>query len=317
MENFFIAFKAVLVMAIYALPGYLLMKSKKINESVIPQLSVLLMYICNSFLAIYAFGLTKCTNKLLKEIGIFFVVSVFLVLFMLFMTYFILVKNCTIKKTKDYDKKEVLYRVATVASSFGNVAFIGIPLITALLPNYPQAPLFSLIFTLTNNFVGYTVASAVITDDKSYISIKKVILNPATISCAIGFLLFFFNVELPYLVDNSVTALANMSTPLCMLIIGMRLGTMKFKSLFTEPVIYLIIVAKQIIMPLIAFLLIQILPIDENVGKCLFILSSTPIAAIVLTFSEMLKKGQDSAAKLVVLGTTGCIITIPVMMLLL
>ena len=98
MENFFIAFKAVLVMAIYALPGYLLMKSKKINESVIPQLSVILMYICNSFLAVYAFGLTKCTNKLLKEIGIFFVVSVFLVLFMLFMTYFILVKNCTIKK---------------------------------------------------------------------------------------------------------------------------------------------------------------------------------------------------------------------------
>ena len=133
MGNFFIAFKAVLVMAIYALPGYLLMKSKKINESVIPQLSVILMYISKSFVAIYAFGLTKCTNKLLKEIGIFFVVSVFLVLFMLFMTYFILVKNRTIKKTKDYDKKEVLYRVATVASSFGNVAFIGIPVVIQFL----------------------------------------------------------------------------------------------------------------------------------------------------------------------------------------
>ena len=56
----------------------------------------------------------------------------------------------------------------------GNCGFMGIPLLEALLPGYPQAVAFAAMFFMAYNILMWTMVSFMITRDRHYISIKKI-----------------------------------------------------------------------------------------------------------------------------------------------
>ena len=55
MESFFIALATVVVMLLYACPGYLMVKTGLIKGTAIADFAKLLMYVCQPALTIYAF----------------------------------------------------------------------------------------------------------------------------------------------------------------------------------------------------------------------------------------------------------------------
>jgi predicted permease len=122
--------------------------------------------------------------------------------------------------------------------------------------------------------------------------------------------------ELPKELADMIALLARMTTPLCMLIMGMRLATMSVKKVFAVPAQYLIIAAKQLALPFIALLLLRLFPVDENLKTSVYIMVACPVASVVLNFAEMLGEGQETAANLMLLGTSLSVLTIPVMVLL-
>jgi predicted permease len=193
---------------------------------------------------------------------------------------------------------------------------MGVPVLEALLPDYPQAVAFSAMFSLVMNILGWTLGSAIITNDPKYMSAKKIALNPAVLSLLIAIPLFVTGMELPKELADMIALLARMTTPLCMLIMGMRLATMSVKKVFAVPAQYLIIAAKQLVLPLIALLLLRIFPVDENLRISVYIMVACPVASVVLNFAEMLGEGQETAANLMLLGTSLSVLTIPVMVLL-
>ena len=107
-----------------------------------------------------------------------------------------------------------------------------------------------------------------------------------------------------------------MTTPLCMLIMGMRLATTPIKGIFLKPMQYLIIGIKQILLPLLVFLILLPLPLDENMKASMYIIFACPVASVILSFAEMLGKGQRDAANMVLLGTSLSALTIPLRCLL-
>ena len=101
-----------------------------------------------------------------------------------------------------------------------------------------------------------------------------------------------------------------------MLIMGMRLACASLKKVFLVPSQYLIVAIKQVVFPLVAFLILLLLPLDERMKSSIYILMACPVASVVLSFSEMIGEGQENASCLVLLGTLLSAITIPVMTLL-
>ena len=71
------------------------------------------------------------------------------------------------------------------------------------------------------------------------------------------------------------------------------------------------------IFPLIALGASYIFPFEEYVRQTIFILACCPVASVVLNFAELLGEGQEEGANMVLLGTMMCIITMPVMLLIL
>lgn len=305
---FLIALSTVLVMLLYAVPGFLMVRTKLVPSSGISNFAKLLMYVCQPALIIYSFMQAEFSVSLLWDMLFVFVFSLALMTVVIIICRFIVLRH----KVSD-----VKYRIYTLAICFSNCAFMGVPILEALLPDYPQAVAFSAMFSLAMNILGWTLGSAVITNDMKYMSVKKIVLNPAVLALIVAVPLFVTGWKLPAELDNMITLLGRMTTPLCMLIMGMRLATMPFGAVFARPMQYLIVVLKQIVFPFIALLILMPLPVDQNLKISVYIMTACPVASVVLNFAEMLGEGQEQAASLVLLGTSLSAVTIPLMVLLL
>jgi predicted permease len=89
------------------------------------------------------------------------------------------------------------------------------------------------------------------------------------------------------------------------------------KDLFCNLKQYAVIAVKNIGFPLFAFASLYFVPVEGYLKQALFIICCCPVANMVLSFSERLGEGQKTAANVVLLSTISCLLTLPVMCLLL
>ncbi|MGN1096155.1 MAG: AEC family transporter, partial [Eubacteriales bacterium] len=148
--SFFVALSTVGVMLLYALPGFLMVKSGLVKSTGISDFAKLLMYVCQPALIIYSFMNVEFSFGILKEMCFVFVFVILLQAGVMLLFRFIFRK-----KTEN-----VKYRVYTLATCFSNCAFMGVPVLEALLPDYPEAVAFSAVFSLSMNILGWTLGSA-------------------------------------------------------------------------------------------------------------------------------------------------------------
>jgi len=303
----------VAIMLAYAIPGFLLIKVKAVKSDHISSFSKLLMFVCQPALTLYSFNKANFTKELGVNLLIF--LGIITLVQLVFIGGFYLIFR---EKMSD-----VRYRITTVATTLSNCSFLGVPLLEAIFPNSPNVAVYSMMYFLSMSLLGWTLVSAIITRDRKYISVKKILLNPATLSIAVSLPFFFTgfkisadNGQLLGQIENMINILGKMTTPLCMLVMGMRLATIKFKSLFSNWMQYFAVVVNQVVFPLCVLGLLMLFGVDEELKWCMFIMCACPIAAVVQNYAEILGEGQDTAANMVLFGTIASIVTLPLMALL-
>lgn len=316
MENFYITLIAVAKMLAFAAPAFLLMKYKKFSETSIQSLVTLLLYISQPCLTVYSFQkatLMVQNGTVAKDVMLMrglwaFLLSLVLQSAMMAISYFVL-------RNKQEDAK---YRIFVIAATFSNSGFFGVPILEAVLGDaHPEVVMVSALFSLVMNMMCWTVVSTVITRDTKYISLKKIFINPNTIAGIVAIVLMCADFLFPTQIEGMITMLGNFSTPLCMFILGMRLALVKGKELFGDWRQYLVVLCKNVACPAFALAALLFAPIDGYIKQALFIIVCCPAANMVLSFAEMLGKGQKTAANLVLLSTIISLVTLPLMCLLL
>jgi len=308
MKTFIVALGAVAVLLAVAVPGYVLKKKKMVGEDCMPSLSKILLYVCQPCLSVYTFKSATFSAAMLGNIGIFALLALLVQILMLGIAFLLFRRRM----------KNPLYRIMTIACSLGNCAFFGIPILEALFPETAAGLLiYTSVYAIIMNIIGWTLGAAIISQNLKYVSVKKIFLNPAMFSLLIAIPFFVFEIPLPESVDSMVALIGRMSTPISMLIMGMRLATTNFKQMFTTKQIYISIAMKQFLMPILALLMIVFLPVDSGMKAVLYIICCCPVASVVLNFSEILGEGQKEAASTVLLSTILSILTLPIMTLLL
>ncbi len=300
------AFKTVAVMLLCAVPGFLLIKTRILKSESISTLAKILLYVCQPCLVVSALTGVEFSKKTAVDLLIAF--GIILVSELVMTGALLLIFR---KKLGD-----ARFRIYTVASCMGNVGFMGVPVIQALLPGNTEAVAFTAAASLALNVYGWTIASAVISRDKKYMSVKKIFLNPATVSILVAIPLFVFNVTLPFGIDEKVELIGKFSTPLCMIVMGARLACAKFRDVFLRLGNYLTVALKQLIYPLLVLAVLLILPLDKEMKSAIYIIACCPIASMVLNFSELIGKGREEAAGVLLLGTALSCLTLPLMILL-
>ncbi len=306
--SFQVTFTNVLITLLYILPGFAMCKVKKASAEHLPTFSAILVYICSPCMVVSSFLKLEYSPQQLKNMGLFFIIT--LVLQALFMAALFLLLH---KKYADSR-----YRILTIGSVLGNVGFFGLPLIKALLPAHPEVMCYSSIYVISMNILVFTMGVYCLTKDKRYLSLKSAFVNPSMFGLLLGLPLYLLGAapHIPTPIFNGIDLLGTMTTPLCMVILGVRLASVSFKKLFCRPFVYLACLGKLIIFPLFCYGLVRLLPVDEALKTSVFILSSVPCASIILNMAEMHRSETELSANCVLLSTLLCILTIPLLMLL-
>ena len=301
---------ATIALLLIIIPGFIVGKTKLVSERATVDLTKILLFVCSPCMFFMTFQKLENDLSLLLDLLIFALLVLVINAIMLGGAYLFLFKK----------QAEPVYRIITIATGLANCAFFGIPIIEALYENADKLIIYTSVWGITMNILGWTVVSAIIAHDPKYMSAKKILLNPATMGGLVGLLFFLLSINVGELFPSlwsMIELLGRASSPLSMLIVGLRLSGVKPRELVDDWRIYLTIAAKQLLMPLVAFAVVFFLPLDPEIKQVFVLLSACPVAAIVQSFSEMLGKGEREAAKLVLLGTILSVVTLPVASLLL
>lgn len=307
---FSIAFSNVLLTLLYILPGFLLCKGKKAIADHLPTLSAVLVYLCSPCMFVSSFLKLEYSVSWLIDMGMFFLVT--LVLQALFVLILFLIF------AKKYDN--AAYRIVTIGSVFGNVGFFGLPVIRALFPENPEVMCYSAMYGISMNVLAFTVGVFCLTRKKEYMTPKAAFLNPSMFGLAVALVCFIFGLDavLPPVLVSSIDLLGAMTTPLCMLILGIRLAVVPFGKLFTRPTVYLTTLGKLIVFPLFCYAAVYFLPWFSDVFKAsVMVLSATPCASMILNLAEMHRSETELSANSVLVSTLLCFLTIPLLVLIL
>lgn len=288
------------------LPGFFLTKANVLKEEHIKGFAVFLLYVCSPALSIYSFQQAECNMEILINTGILLLVTTFMQVLIMGIGFLINIKTYKIDGAS---------RVATVAAAFGNVGFFGVPILQALLPDHPEAMVYSAVMSVMMNLIGWTLGMFMMSGDRKHVSVKNFLINPTTLCLLIALPLFFTNTSLPKPVMNFVEFFSKMSTPTAMTVLGMRLAFVKFRDLMDYRQVVAIFL-KLIALPLITFGIMYALPVDETLKISTYILSCMPPAAITLNFAELSNTSPKTAANIVVVGSLLVAITLPVLLLI-
>lgn len=304
--NFEITGLNALMLVALCLPGFFLTKANVLKEGHIKGFAVFLLYVCSPALSIYSFQQAECNMEILINIGILLLVTTFMQVLIMGIGFLINIKTYKIDGAS---------RVATVAAAFGNVGFFGVPILQALLPDHPEAMVYSAVMSVMMNLIGWTLGMFMMSGDRKHVSVKNFLINPTTLCLLIALPLFFTNTSLPKPVMNFVEFFSKMSTPTAMTVLGMRLAFVKFRDLMDYRQVVAIFL-KLIALPLITFGIMYALPVDETLKISTYILSCMPPAAITLNFAELSNTSPKTAANIVVVGSLLVAITLPVLLLI-
>ena len=298
----------VLIMFFYMIPAFILIKVGKAEPHHAKTVSAILLYISFPCMIFNSFQSIEFDWDIIGNIFLFFLITLILITLNIGICFLILKKK--------YDQPK--YRMLSIASALGNVGFLGAPLISGLYPNSPVVVCYSSIYTASMTIMGFTVGVYALTTNKNYMSLYSALYNQGTISIGIAVIIYLTEWAFPKILGDAVTLLAKMSTPLCMHILGMRLATANFLTLFKRPFVYVTCFLKLIVFPLVSYLIVYFLPfLDEEFKSSIFILSGAPCAAVILSLAELYNTEQELSANVVLVSTIICVVTLPILTIIL
>jgi malate permease and related proteins len=163
-------------------------------------------------------------------------------------------------------------------TTFGNVVFLGYPLIHALFPD-THALFYAAVYHLAQMTVIWTYG--VYRLDKSratgLLSNLKKLINPSTLAFIAGFLLMILNIGLPPVIRQTFSGIGNSTLSLSMIYIGMLVAEFKPCRRDFGFDLVLLNLNKLIVAPVLAFMIISLLSVFSGL-----VLSHAAIGAVVM-----------------------------------
>ncbi len=303
---------AVLLLFCMMIPGFIMKKSKIVDDKAPLIFTNTILYITQPSLLFVGF-FRPYDQNIMKD-----AISVFIFSFVIHALFLITVMLFFRKVPKETAK---VYRFGSV---FANAGYMGIPLITIVFGS--EASIYASVYLIGFNFFSWSLGCLIYSEDKSYISFKKMFLNAATIPTFLGIIVFFTNLYsyLPAFLAEFITDALNMLketvAPMSMMIIGMRLADLKLKGAFKDLNLYIGLLLRLFVFPVMTFCVLALCKAFGYYSELAFyvtlICASTPVASVTCMFAEKFSSDTVTASKFVSISTVLSIATMPLVIML-
>lgn len=274
--------------------GFILFKIKAIDSDRINFLSTLIIYLTNPASMFISFVFNKnCYN-----IKTLLIVSMFS--FLYFVVLSIICKML-------FNKNQGVLKSSII---FANSGFIGIPLVKSILSD--KSVVFITIYCAIQIIFLWTVSIYQISQDKSTISLNKILFNPCIIIVFFGFISFLLNVDFPDVILNSVKIISDMNTGLIMILLGAFIANCNFSKVFRNKHTYIACSGRLIIIPFLSLFILKpiSLPLDAKIA--LMIGCASPCITMTAIFSQLFNKDTELASGIIGISTLLSLVTMPI-----
>ena len=220
-------------------------------------------------------------------------------------TIAILINTLTFRNKEN--EKNAVYKFASI---YGNVAFMALPLAQAVLGD--EGVLYCAGGAVVFNLFTFTHGVKLMGKAGTKLSVKKLLINPGVIATVIGLPIFLTGVEIPYLIGRPIEMLADLNTPVAMLVFGTYLSRTDLKTMLFDKKIYAVALMKLIILPMICMGVYYAFGLSGTLLTAVIITASVPSANNTFMFASVYGRDTATASKTVALVSFLSILTMPV-----
>lgn len=218
---------------------------------------------------------------------------------------------CT-KLTQISKKDASLYAYSFPSTNSG---FLGMPITMAL---FGTDAFFNLIIqNFAMNFYLYLIGILFLHlfsgeghYDKSIII--NMLKNPCMIASLLGLFFMAIKLKMPSVVLDLLNMVGNTTTPIAMIYTGIMLGSCSLGKLMKDKAFVIMLIAKMVLCPVIAYLVVNWMPVNPVLKISMVFGFTFPVAAMVAPLAEKENANSELASKLVAITTLVSVVTIPI-----
>lgn len=212
----------------------------------------------------------------------------------------------TFRKRKSLLEKGIFH----YASVFSNAAFLALPLAQSVIGD--EGVFYCSIYIGVFNVFAFTYGIYEISGRKAKINIKKIFLNPGSVSVLIGIPVFLLRIKLPYILDYPMGLAGGINSPLAMIIFGTFLANSNFKNIFIKKEIYFVSLIRLVVIPVCMTLLFRLCGVKGDLLAAMAISSCAPTATNTAMYAAKYDNDAGLGSELAAQSSVLSVITMPV-----
>lgn len=302
LSNMMTALNQVIILYIIVAVGFACHKIGIYTEKASRMTTDLLFYIVTPAMIIRSFIAIPFSRESLTGLGLSFLAA------LVFHGIGILLSELVFCKTEQ--SKACVYKFAAV---YGNVGYMVLPLAEGLLGD--EGVFYCSAIVIPFNILAFTHGIRIMTKGEkgSKIPLKSLIINPGFIGIAIGLPLFLLKLNLPQPLYMPLSYIADLQTPIAMLMFGTYLASANIKKVFFDYRVYVCMAVKLFAMPLLTVVILKLLGFSGMLLVACVLSASAPTANNTVMFAAKFNKDTALASSVTAFISIISIFTMPVM----
>lgn len=298
LENYWIVAKQVLVLFLLIGVGVVCGKAKLLTKEAVRSLTDVVLLFATPCVIIRSFT-RDASPQLLQNLGFAALAALGVHLLGIALVHLLI-----------RDKEKSRRCVLQYGAVFSNAGYMALPLQQAILGD--EGVFYGAVYVAIFNLVMWTYGVANMGQGAKSLSPRKILINPGVIGVAAGLaVLLIFGKDLPDMIYAPINHLANLNTPLPMLIIGFYLAGAPLLKALKDKSGYLTIALRLVIIPLLSLGGLWLCGLRGTVLVSAVIGASAPVATATTMLATRYERDTDLSVNLVVVSTLLSILTMP------
>lgn len=202
------------------------------------------------------------------------------------------------------------------ALMFGNVGFIGYPVVASIFGH--EAVFYAAVLNVVNTFAVFTIGVMLIMGGRgAYTFHKKILWSTPMLAAYLAILIVSLGIDdVPRVISQPLTLIGQITVPAALLIIGSSMSQLSARTMLGNGTVYLTTLFRLAILPLALFFLFNALGFQQLAVN----INTVVIAMPVATYGTILclKHGRDTTliTEVTFITTLLSVVTIPLVALL-
>ena len=313
MEQFTVVLDQLIGFAIMLVIGYICVRCRVYGEKALEGICQLILKV-GIPLMVFSNATAGATRSDLFESGIILVFQAVMYVLLISSTWLI-AKVMRLPVDRGH-----MFQAAFI---FGNVGFIGLPLLIALFPE--RGALFYSLMALLDQFLMWTYGVWLTRSEQtrrerpaaSLAQQLRGLLSPGLVSVIVSLLVLQIGIPIPEDINTPLHTVGSISTPLSLMYIGGLFALRDWKTTLKQPEVYVGIVVKMLIIPIVLFALLTFVPpmlglgaMNADMVHAVTVVCAMPTMTALVMFAERERNMPEYAVGLVLVTTVASLLTL-------